>query len=295
MIFRSWFLTFSLMRTSLTAPFHDLPAAYQLHHHFVFHTKYAQPRFTSNEHSGFFEQQLLQICQRHGYHLLEHRVEPAHLRCLISLRPEHVPSDVAQRLKGALSYEIGRQFGKTGPLWGRGYFGRSVGQINLSGVKRYIAQQAEHHGYGARAFVPVVRYRHPNPPSLTLPHVAFDINYHIVLAVQYRESLFDPELAEAVLGYWQRIAEVKGFVLHRTTILPDHVHLLIAATPKVSAEQCVLAVMNNTWAYLTKRFWGALKVTRALEVWQPSYYVGTVGAATTAQVKHFLQTAARWD
>jgi putative transposase len=283
------------MPDQLTPPFHDLPAAYQLHHHFVFHTKYAQPRFTSNEHSDFFGQQVPQMCQRHDYHLLEYRVEPAHLRCLISLRPEQVPSDVAQRLKGALSYEFGRQFSKKGPLWGRGYFVHSVGEVKLSVVKRYIAQQAEHHGYSARIFVPVVRYRHSNPASLTLPHVAFEINYHIVLATQYRESLFDPDLAEAVLAYWQRVAEVKGFVLQRATILPDHVHLLMAATPKVSAEQCVLAVMNNTWADLRKRFWGALKMTKALDVWQPSYYVGTVGAATTAQVKHFLQTAARWD
>ena len=282
------------MSNQLTPPFHDLPAAHQLHHHFTFHTKYARPVLTSKGHTDFFGTYLPEICQRNDYHLLEYNVEPEHLRCLVSLRPEHVPSVVAGRLKGALSYEYGRRVGKKGPLWGRGYFVRSVGKVNLSMVRQYIARQAEHHGYSPRVFIPVVRYRHPSPPQLSMPHVAFDVNYHIVLASQYRESLFDPVLAEAVLKYWHRVAEVKEFVLHRATILPDHVHLLIATTPKVSAEQCVLTVMNNTWAYLTKHFWGALKVLKTWDVWQRSYYVSTVGAATTAQVKHYLREAARW-
>ena len=282
------------MRGQSTPPFHNLPAAYQLHYHFAFHTKYTKPRFTSNEHTDFFATHLPDVCQHNGYHLLDYRVEPEHLLCLVSLRPEHVPSDVAHRLKGTLSYRFGQWSNAKGSLWGRGYFVRSVGKVNLSVVKRYIAQQAEHHGYSGRGFVPVVRYRNPNPPTLSLPHTAFELNYHIVLVSQYRESLFDPQLARAVWQYGHRVAEVKQFVLHRVTILPDHVHLLVATTPKMGAEQCALAVMNNSWAYLTKHFWGALKVLKLWDVWQQSYYVGTVGAVTTAQVKHYLKTAAGW-
>jgi hypothetical protein len=46
--------------------------------------------------------------------------------------------------------------------------------------------------------------------------------------------------------------------------------------------------MNNTQQWMMKRYLGVLKETDGWNVWQPSFYAGTVGEHTTAQVKRFL-------
>ena len=79
-----------------------------------------------------------------------------------------------------------------------------------------------------------------------------------------------------------------GFVVDRVGLLPDHIHLVIEAIPGLSVEDAVLGLLNNTHQWLLKHYSGVLKQTGAWDVWQPSYYAGTVGEYSTAQVKRFL-------
>jgi len=72
------------------------------------------------------------------------------------------------------------------------------------------------------------------------------------------------------------------------SLLPDHVHLILEAVPSKSIDEIALALVNNTAYWMGKHYWGVLKQTGAWDVWQPSYYAGTVGEYTTAQVKRFL-------
>jgi REP element-mobilizing transposase RayT len=58
----------------------------------------------------------------------------------------------------------------------------------------------------------------------------------------------------------------------------------------MSALDCVLALMNNSWAMMNERFWGVLKQTDAWDVWEPSFYAGTTGDITTAEVKAYLRS-----
>jgi putative transposase len=74
----------------------------------------------------------------------------------------------------------------------------------------------------------------------------------------------------------------------RIGFLPDHIHLIIEAIPSLSVYECALAFLNNTNHWMHKHYWGVLKETGAWDVWQPSFYAGTVGEYTTAQVKRFL-------
>jgi len=95
-------------------------------------------------------------------------------------------------------------------------------------------------------------------------------------------------MAPNLFDYVIAIGEKHNFAIDRIGLLPDHVHLVIEATPKVSVEQCVLAILENTRHWMTKHYSGMLKQTGAWDVWQPSFYAGTVGEYSTAQVKRFL-------
>ena len=137
-----------------------------------------------------------------------------------------------------------------------------------------------------------MKYRNPEftSPAFSLPHSVCVLNYHLVLATQSRKALFDETIAPGLFDYIVAIGKKHQFAVDRIGLLPDHLHLTIEAVPQVSAEDCVRALMNNTRYWMEQKYYGVLKETRAWDVWQPSYYAGTVGEYTTAQVKKFLVT-----
>jgi len=72
------------------------------------------------------------------------------------------------------------------------------------------------------------------------------------------------------------------------SLLYDHIHLLVKTTPSLSIRSCVEDVMNHSWRFMMDRYSGVLKNTGGYNVWTESFYVSTVGQATTAQIKNFL-------
>jgi len=219
------------------------------------------------------------------------KVRPADVQLLLSLQPHQCVSDVLKKLKGRSSALICPELNISPPLWARGYLARSVGRVRLQAVKHYLEQQAEHHGYAKRTRPPVFRYRTSNPAVLTVAHAMFDLKYHLVLATRFRQGTFDSNLGDALMQYWIGVANKRDFAIDQATILPDHVHLLVRTTPKMSIEQCALSLMNNGQYFIGKYYPEALIAAKIDQLWQPSAYAGTCGELTTALLKAFLSNS----
>jgi len=114
------------------------------------------------------------------------------------------------------------------------------------------------------------------------------LDYHLVFVTKSRTAVFDETIAPRLFQYVMAVGRKHGFVVDRISLLPDHIHLIIEAIPSVSINDCALALLNNTQQWMEKCYWGVLKETGAPDVWQPSFYAGTVGDYSTAQVKRFL-------
>jgi REP-associated tyrosine transposase len=197
-------------------------------------------------------------------------------------------STVIQAIKANSARLFNAQFALTPPLWGRGFLARSVGRVRLNLVKRYISGQAEHHGYDRRIRPPISRFKIDEPIILTSAHSSFDLNYHLVVATQYRRGVFGSALGEGLIRYWQRVASTRGFAIDRVTIVPDHAHLLVRISPKMSIAECALSLLNNGQHFVGQQAPDALIQARIEQLWQASAYVGTTGKVTTALVKAFL-------
>lgn len=272
----------------LREPLHDISWAYQLHYYLCFRTHYRHNVFTSAEHDYVLQAALNKVCERSNYHLLKSMTYPDHLRCLVSLQPSQAISRVMETIKTNTSRIFNGHFGLNPPLWGRGYLARSVGHVRLGVVKRYISEQAEHHGYDNRARPPVYRYTANNPIILTAAHSIFDLNHHLVFSTSYRRGVFDSELGREMVQYWLRVAATRNFSIDRVTTLPDHIHLLVRTTPQLSIEECALALLNNGEYFVGRHAPGRLVQVRIEQLWQSSAYAGTIGSVTTALVKKFL-------
>jgi putative transposase len=68
-----------------------------------------------------------------------------HVHVLASLKPTHRIADVLRELKSNSSGWVHRVMGIATFEWQDGYGAYSVGSSALEGLRRYIAQQKEHH------------------------------------------------------------------------------------------------------------------------------------------------------
>jgi len=268
--------------------FDRLRWAYQLHYYLCFRTRRRTRHFNSTARTALLTRLLEDSCQRHKYHLLKHKTYPDHLRCLLSLQPDQPIARVVNTLKSNLSRSLCPQFGISAPLWATGYLARSVGKARANEVKQYLHRQAEHHGYASRVNSPVSTYRANGLTSLSAEHCVFELSHHVVIATSHRHGVFGSRLGAELIEYLLAVARKHEFAIDEATVLPDHVHLLIRLVPKISLEQCVLWLLNNSQHWLTRHHAREMLRAEAVGVWETSAYGGTCGRVTTAEVKAFL-------
>ena len=268
-----------------------LEAAYQLHFYFCFKTHYLQPLLALPSTQSLMRNVLQDVCDREQYHLLETDISDDHLRLLLSLQPTQTVAHTAKMLKGNLDHEfsVAHAGERIRKLFARGYFARSSGKVNLEAARQYVDKQVPHHGYKGEWTKPL-KYRNPafRSPAFPLAHSCCLLNYHVVIATQNRIPIFDEIIAPGLFECCVAVSEEHSFAIERMGLLPDHLHLIVETKSDVAIEDCVRGLMENTRQWMEKRYCGVLKETEAWDVWQPSYYAGTVGEYTTAQVKNFL-------
>lgn len=272
-------------------PLKEISWAYQLHYHLCFRTHRRVAVFRDQSRLDFLSEQLAELSQINEFHLLEKDCQPEHVQLLLSLRPDQQISDVLKRLKGRSSAAVCQRFGLTPPLWARGYLARSTGRVNVQAVRQYLATQAEHHGYANRVRPPVFRFKETNRRALATAHASFELSHHLVFATRFRRGVFGSKTGDALVNYWINVASIRGFAIDQATVLPDHVHLLVRITPKITIEQVALSLMNNGQYFAGKHFPYALVEAKIDQLWQPSAYAGTCGELTTALLKAFLRGA----
>lgn len=276
-------------------PFQHLEAAYQLHFYLCFKTHYLRPLFAGSEVQAAISSAVEDVCNRHRYHLLDTQLSADHLRLLLSLKPEQTVSRAVQMLKGNLSRQFSAAYPsvlashRTKTPWAEGYFARSSGKADISTVRRYVEDQAAHHGYRG-AWTSALAYSNPSfrSPAFHFDHCVCILAYHIVLVTKFRTPLFDDHIAPGLFDHIVAIGNKRGFAVDRLGVAPDHLHLVIEGRPDFSIADCALALANNTRHWMEQRYWGVLKQTGCWDVWQPSFYAGTVGEYSTAQIRRFL-------
>jgi putative transposase len=240
------------------------------------------------------------VCTRHNYHLLDIQVSADHLRLSISLKPEQTVSRAVQMFKGNLSRRVSAVFPevlaqhRTKTPWAEGYFARSSGKADLEATRRYVEDQPAHHGYRGE-WASALTYRNPHflSPAFQFDHCACILDYHIVLVTKSRTPVLDEHIAAKLFEYIVAVGNKRGFAVDNVSVLPDHIHLIIEGRPDISPTDYALALINNSRYWMEQRFVGVLKQTGCWDVWQPSFYAGTVGEYSTAQIKSFLSGSRR--
>jgi len=121
-------------------------AAYDLHVHLVFITKYRKPILGELYHASF-SQCAAEVCRDFGAELKECDGEADHVHMLIEYAPTVQLSVLVNSLKAVTSRRLRNEFldlrgAYSKPvLWSRSYFAGSCGGAPLEVIKQYIQNQ----------------------------------------------------------------------------------------------------------------------------------------------------------
>lgn len=242
--------------------------------------------------------ELAAVLEADGIRLLAHQFAQAdRSQFLASTRPDVKPVDIVHRIKGRLQFLIRDQCPKA---FRRNYDLHSVGSTSLEKVVGYVAKQLSHHGFepdvsfrslaedllmsgvgiaassgdlesssNLSARLNDLQWQDPDvdlsQPRFTA-HARFRCNLHFVSIHTDRWQELRIDKWHAVREIIRKAARVKGHLLSRIGLLPDHFHLVLGFSPEESPLAVALSYMNNVaFVYDMER------------VLAPGCYIGTVG------------------
>ena len=118
----------------------------------------------------------------------------------------------------------------------------------------------------------------------------FNINYHIVWSTKYRRKVLTPIIEKRLKEILIDIGKKKGFQIAEIEVgQKDHVHVFVSALPKISISYIAKMMKGISGRLLLKEFPEISKELWNGELWNPSYYVETIGSVSEEAIRKYIQ------
>ena len=129
----------------------------------------------------------------------------------------------------------------------------------------------------------------------TLYHCVYSLNYHLVLVTKYRRRCMTEPMLDRLETICRSTAAKWGCEILEFNGEANHVHLLLALTPKVLPSSFVNNLKTVTSRLLRKEFSEHLKKYYWSKpvFWSRSYCILTVGGAPLSVLKQYIEQQER--
>ena len=118
----------------------------------------------------------------------------------------------------------------------------------------------------------------------------FNINYHIVWSTKYRRKVLTTDIERRLKEILIDVGKQKGFEIAEIEVgTNDHVHVFVSAIPKISISYIAKMMKGISGRLLLKEFPGLSKELWNGELWNPSYYVETIGSISEEAIRQYIQ------
>ena len=86
------------------------------------------------------------------------------------------------------------------------------------------------------------------------------------------------------------VGKSKGFEIAKIEVgTEDHVHVFVSAIPKISISYIAKMMKGISGRLLLKEFPEIIKKLYNGELWNPSYYVETIGSISEEAIERYIQ------
>ncbi len=118
----------------------------------------------------------------------------------------------------------------------------------------------------------------------------YNVNYHIVWSTKYRRKVLNSKIESRLKEILIQVSKDKEFIIHEMEVSEsDHIHLFVSAHPKISISYMVKMMKGISGRLLMKEFPEIEKYLWKNELWNPSYYVETIGSVSEENIKRYIQ------
>ena len=118
----------------------------------------------------------------------------------------------------------------------------------------------------------------------------FNINYHIVWSTKYRRKVLTDDIEKRLKEILVDIGKQKGFEIAEIEVgQKDHVHVFVSAIPKISISYIAKMMKGISGRLIIKEFPEISKELWNGELWNPSYYVETIGSISEEAIRQYIQ------
>jgi putative transposase len=117
----------------------------------------------------------------------------------------------------------------------------------------------------------------------------YNVNYHIVWSVKYRRHVLKQEVANRLKEILTDVADDKEFIIRTMEIMEDHMHIFVSAHPKISPSYIVKMSKGISGRLLLREYPKLRQKLWKGKLWNPSYYIETIGDISEATVKKYIE------
>jgi len=118
----------------------------------------------------------------------------------------------------------------------------------------------------------------------------YALQYHIVWCVKYRHQILINSIDIKLQEILRAIAIDNGFEIVEMETDKDHVHLLVSCKPQHYIPSIIKALKGNSARAMFKEFPELKKQLWGGHLWNPSYFITTIGDTNEEQIKHYIQS-----
>lgn len=118
----------------------------------------------------------------------------------------------------------------------------------------------------------------------------YNVNYHIVWSTKYRRKVLNSNIEKRLKEILTQVSLEKGFDIHEMEVGEmDHIHMFVSAHPKISISYMAKMMKGISGRLLMKEFPEISKMLWKGELWNPSYYVETIGSVSSENIRKYIQ------
>ena len=118
-------------------------------------------------------------------------------------------------------------------------------------------------------------------------NVVYRCTYHVVWCPKYRRPVITGDVDIRLRQIIREVCAERDAPIVELDTMPDHVHLRVSCDPQYGIHRLVKQVKGRSSRLLRQEF-PTLK-TRIPTLWTNSYFVATVGGATSEAVKRYVE------
>ena len=117
----------------------------------------------------------------------------------------------------------------------------------------------------------------------------YNVGYHFVWSTKYRRKVISGKVEKRLKEIFIELGENYDFSIQEMELMPDHCHLFVTSHPKHSPSRIIKILKGTSARFLFLEFPELKKKLWKDHLWNPSYYVGTVGNMSKNTVLKYIQ------